>query len=171
MTLTFEQAARKLDQTGKLMPTAVAEGLKHGGRAAQDIADTTGGRMRNLGRNGANLVATLKLGRTEAYVKPKPRGAWSIAEDGARPHIIGAKGVASKGKTTAAVLTGGGFGRRGRRKGAKAIVIPGVGPRAYANHPGAKARRVWTKAVNRMEQVVPPLVTRTIITQSIRKAF
>lgn len=44
-------------------------------------------------------------------------------------------------------------GSRGRRRYA---VIPGIGVRAYANHPGTKGKHPWQKGVD----VAVPLITR-----------
>ena len=190
MTLTFPQAAAKLNQTGTLLPPACTAALRAGGDATVKIADVTGGRMRNAGKNGADLTATVKMGRIVAFVNPRPLGLWHIAESGAAPHVIGARRLGSRRKIStrvgrvssarqALVALGfdpnaganASFGRFRSGRGAKALHFGSNEFAAYARHPGAKGRGRWTATVNRAEQVVPPVVTRTIITKSLKAVF
>jgi hypothetical protein len=157
MTLTFPQAADKLNRTGTLLPKATVDALRQAGKVSADIANVTGGRMRNMGRNGVNLTATARIGNIEAVVRPRQPGPWRIAESGAGPHLIGISRRATK---------------RGRRRTgfvyAAGYSHPVRGPIA---HPGAKGRRVWTRTVDRAEQVVPPVFKRTVIAKSLKAVF
>lgn len=154
MSLTFEQAGRKLTQVGQAIPEAQAAALRRAAMTAKRIADETGGTMRNMGRKGANLTAGYTLSKTEAHVKPRPAGAWRIAEAGATPHLIG-------------------IGRGKRRKVGGYIFAAGYAHpvRSPVAHPGAKARLTWTRAVKILDQVVPKQMADDVAKNTVRKIF
>lgn len=57
-----------------------------------------------------------------------------------------------------------------RRRGKKAILIPGVGPRANAQHPGTKGTRSWQKTMPQVERVAPK-VYFTAQTKAVTRAL
>lgn len=61
---------------------------------------------------------------------------------------------------------------RKTRKGGKRryAVIPGVGPRAWAMHPGTKGQRPWAKGVNDAEPQVRALLEKRVAL-AIRRIF
>lgn len=86
-------------------------------------------RLRNVGRSGARLSVGYTTKSTTAgdpYAIVQARGPWPIIESDTPAHVIPRARV------------------RGRRR---VIVIPGVGVRAYAHHPGTKGKHPWAKGV------------------------
>jgi hypothetical protein len=76
----------------------------------------------------------------------KATGPWQLIEENTSPHIIRPK-RRSKSK---------GRGAKG------AIGIPGIGPRAYAHHPGTKGKHPWAKGVEKAEPLVAKEMSKTM---------
>jgi hypothetical protein len=91
------------------------------------------GPLHNKGRP-IKLGARYDVRRTadggEAYVKPRPAGAWSIVEHGAAPHLVGIAKRANRSGRAVAFLKGKGYGH------------PVRGP--LVAH--ARGSRTWSKA-------------------------
>lgn len=127
------------------------------------------------GRRGVKLNVGFDLegspGEQKATVKPRPMGPWKVLEYGAKPHPIipgltrrqqramalFSAMAGGRGEFDTAALAGMARGNRNNRGGSRRkkralfLAAKGFGDKrgqgmAYANHPGAKAKRTWTKA-------------------------
>jgi hypothetical protein len=152
---TVAEGAHQLVAMGKILPAAERDAIKKGALAAKDIANRTGGKMRNLGKKGTDLTASYALAQTQATMKPRPLGAWRIAESGV---------------DTAYLI---GLGRGKKRKIGGYIYAAGYSHpvRAPIEHPRIRGRRVWTKTVVEADRVVPPIVNRAVVAGTIGKIF
>lgn len=113
-------------------------------------------RLRGVGKSGAKLGVSYRLSgagaRTTATVRAT--GPWQLIEEDTRPHVIRSK-------------------RRGRKKGRGgqgAIVIPGVGPRVAAHHPGTRGKHPWAKGVEKAMPLVAAEM-RTQVTNTVLAAL
>lgn len=113
--------------------TIVPEAALVAKRAVMGLAPD---RLRGVGKNGAKLSVAYNVSHgatTQALVFA--RGPWQLIEEDTRAHRIPRERASS----------------RGRRRYA---VIPGVGPRAYANHPGTKGKHPWRKGIEASRPVI-----------------
>lgn len=94
-------------------------------------------------------------------------------------HAITPKGVrgsrASRGRSAIQAKFSrqdfGGFGPLSSKRGSNAIVVPGVGPRAYAIHPGTRGLKFFDDAKKVSYARLPGTYQRKGITAPLRKAF
>lgn len=127
-------------------------------------------RLSRWGRAGLKLNAGYDVrGRgavVSAVVEPRPKGAWKVLEDGARPHIIAAGLTRRQGQalTLFSVMAGQGGDLSGydvgalasiargnrnnrnssRRRGRAQALTIGSNLRAYARHPGTKGKGTFS---------------------------
>lgn len=107
-------------------------------------------RMSGVGRRGAKVGVQWDIkGHTNPTSLVRATGPLHFVERSSRPHRIP--------KLRA----------RGRKRYA---VIPGVGVRASANHPGTKAKRPWARAVPLVAKAVPRVYAAELSAE-IRKSF
>lgn len=105
------------------------------------------------------------------------RGPLHWAEWGTQAHVIGAKQLGSRasirnaaGFRTASGSTRGAFGGARGGKGKRALVIPGAAtPKAWAWHPGARARPFWD-ATRKRAQESGSDEYRRVLNRQIRKS-
>ena len=107
-------------------------------------------RLRGVGRSGARLSVRFNVSGSgsDALARISAEGPFQLIEADTHAHVIPKQ-------------------RRGRRR---VIVIPGVGPRAVAHHPGTHGKHPWEKGVTEAR----PLVTRlyeTRATLALRRIF
>ena len=128
------KAAANLEKSGRHAVEAGAAKMTARLRAAGAAHGPLHGKGGKPIRLSARYDVKTVAGEGVAYVKPRPAGAWQIAETGAAPHLIG-------------------LGRTGR-KGRAVIYLKGKG---YA-HPvrgpvvgHARGHRTWTTARQRAE--------------------
>ena len=149
------------------------------GAALTEARKDSGGDMvlSNFGKNGAKLNVGFDLegsGSTaKATVRPRPMGPWKVLEYGAKPHPIVPGLTRRQGRAAALfqMMAGGGVvdagqlagaargnrnnrGGSRRRKRATFLAAKGYGGKQgegfmYANHPGTKAKRTWTRSEQR----------------------
>jgi hypothetical protein len=108
-------------------------------------------RLSRVGRRGAAIGARYDLrgqGRTTS-AEVKATGPVPLLANPSKPHRIPRQG-----------------GRR--RRGV--IVIPGVGVRAYANHPGTRGKDSWNKGRERAEPRVRTVIGRKT-DEVVKRAF
>jgi hypothetical protein len=156
VTKTVLEGARQLVDMGSAIQQVQREALRKSAGVAKDIANATGGHMRNIGKKGANLTATYTVSTTQASLKPKPAGAWKIAESGARAHLIGIAAKARRGSRATGFIYAGGYAH------------PVRGPVA---HPGARGRLLWTRTVKAAERAVPPVFNQVMIAGTVKRFF
>lgn len=127
-------------------------------------------RLSRWGRNGTKLNAGYDVrGRgavVSAVVEPRPKGAWKVLEDGAKPHIIAAGLTRRQGQalTLFSVMAGQGGDLSGydvgalasiargnrnnrnssRRRGRAQALTIGSNLRSYARHPGTKGKGTFS---------------------------
>lgn len=158
MTLTFAEVNGKMSK--------VAEATKNGTRTTVEgaalkvkatIAAGAPARLRNVGKNGANLGIRYTIRGEGSGVSASVRatGPWPIIESDIGAHVITGKkagrGAGSRKKRAAAVNRLNLLGIGGIKS--SPIVIPGIGVRAYAHHPGTKGQHPWAKGVARAEPI------------------
>lgn len=132
MSITFAKAGADLAKRVGKLSTAVKKGerdtLVKGGMAGKDEhvkvirRDSGDMRLSGVGRRGARVNARFNLNPDS--VEFKATGPLHFLANPMSPHKIGPK----------------------KRSRAKAIAIPGVGPRASAMHPGTSGKDTWNRA-------------------------
>jgi hypothetical protein len=92
-------------------------------------------RLRGVGKRGARLDVryTRSGGGAESKALVFAVGPWQFIEHDTRPHRIPRQ--------------------RGPRARKRYVVIPAVGPRRSANHPGTRGKHPWSKGVTAAEPV------------------
>lgn len=170
---TFEELAGKIREAGDGVEKAKGVAVTKGGAVFKDALSGAGGSMRNLGK-GAHLLATSRVAGDSATIRPKPVGAWSIREFGAKPHVITPRGGHGGGKSLGSRKRRALGHRLGNRIGAgdrRAVLnIPGIGYRKFVNHPGSHPRPVWDRTI-RVAQPVATAVMRGVFVAAVEKAF
>lgn len=156
---TPAQAARKFSRLAADIPTmrqkalvASAQVMKQSAQGTLRIAAPRG--QLNVGKRGARVGVR--------YDQPTPNtalvrmtGPAHLLESDTKPHRIPREKV----------------GRgRARRANSKLISIPGVGVRAYANHPGTKGKHPWAKGVAIGKQRVDG-ATKKVLVDTMRRVF
>lgn len=143
------------------------------GAALVEARKDSGGdlRLSRFGKNGVKLNVGFDLdgqpGRQRATVTPRPMGPWKVLEYGAKPHPIipgltrrqqramalfgfmaGGRGEFDVAEL-AATARGNRNNRGGRRRKRRSPLRIGGNVRAWANHPGTKGKRTWTRSEKR----------------------
>jgi hypothetical protein len=148
MTLNVAEVAGRMraveESTAKGMRVTVTAAAM---KAKVAISAGAPASLRGVGK-GAKLGVryTLSGGEVSPSAKLKATGPWQLIEENTSPHIIRPK-RRSKSK---------GRGAKG------AIVIPGIGARAYAHHPGTKGKHPWAKGVEKAEPLVAKEMSKTM---------
>lgn len=94
--------------------------------AELQIAGVQGGKLRGVGKRGAKIGVHYLVKDRTAFVKAT--GPFQFIEGDTQAHRM------PRARKTA-------------RAKKRVVVIPGVGVRAYANHPGTKGKHPWAKGV------------------------
>jgi len=145
----------KLQSTARAYADLPAQQVKDGCLIVKrSVSARMPSRLRGVGKRGAALTVRFDLRDAQGeessgtvYVK----GPAQLIENRTRPHRIPRE-------------------RSGRQRRRRVIVIPGVGPRASANHPGTPGKQPWARGV----QEALPLVKRVFENTSevaLRRAF
>lgn len=103
---------------------------------------------RSASKRSVKLAAWDRTNADAMQLRPRQPGLWAIREDGAKGHGIPKR-----------------YTKRGRaRRGGKALTIPGSksGYAAHASHPGASAKRSWSKVKVDVERQAPALVDKAV---------
>lgn len=139
MVDTLASFARKAHTAGDSLRQAQTVGVRQaaldGKRLVQSAwaaAGVNGGRLRGVGKRGAKLSVgfDMRPGPSPSALL-KARGPAHLIESNTRPHDI-----------------------KPRKKKGRAVVIPGVGPRARAHHPGTRGKHPWRNAMSAMPAVL-----------------
>lgn len=139
MAVSFAKAGTDFAKRIGKITTAVREGeretLMRAGMAgkaehAKPIRSDSGGdnRLSGVGRRGARVGARFDV--KPDLVEFKATGPLHFLANPMSPHRIEPK-------------------KRGRAGGRRVLVIPGIGPRAFANHPGTRGKDTWNKATRK----------------------
>lgn len=91
-------------------------------------------RLRNVGKKGSKLGVRFNMGIYDGVAKSLvfATGPWQIIERDTKPHRI------------PRATTGRG---RNKRANKRPVLIPGVGVRAWANHPGTRGKHPFDRGV------------------------
>lgn len=119
---------RKIRQAGGAINGAARDGVFKSALLvkASVMSELRTTRLSGVGKRGAKVGVRFNVrGRTNPTVLIGATGPFHLIERDTRAHTITPK--------------------RKRR----AIVIPGVGPRAYAKHPGTRGKHPWRSGVNK----------------------
>lgn len=173
--MNAQTVGRNLSKSGKALAQNNRNATRNAalafkGAALKEARKDSGGdlRLSRFGRNGVKLNVGFDLegspGQQRATVKARPMGPWKVLEYGAKPHPIipgltrrqqramALFGFMSGGRgefdvaALAATARGNRNNRGGsrRRKRRSPLRINGQ-LRAWANHPGTKPKRTWTR--------------------------
>ena len=148
----FTKQLRTLELRGALAGALVVKTAVEGSIAASGASNM---KLSNAGRNGAPIGARVRKRSHDAIVTAK--GPLWLLDNPTKPHVIKARANTFTAKGT-------------RRKGAKALNIPGVGPRASVVSPGTKGKRTFHKGVAAAAPEVPKAV-RTALAFDMAKTF
>lgn len=126
-------AGRKLRAVGKELSVANRAAANKAGLAFKRELEherdraAPGGRMRNVGRNGAKLGIRYRVEGTDEHmaVRFTATGPWPLIEGPTKAHTI----------------------RPRRRRGRRAAVSTPYGPRASVHVRGTRGKRPWAKGV------------------------
>jgi hypothetical protein len=105
-------------------------------------------RLRGVGKKGARIGVRYDIDQKKALVRAT--GPFHLIENDTKAHRIPKQ--------------------RGARARTRYAVIPGVGVRAYANHPGTKGKHPWAKGV----EAAMPIQRRAqgiALHQSVARAY
>lgn len=143
MTLPLSAAggdiARRLDRMASALERAdrdtVAAALDRDRQVHESVMlrDTHDMRMSGVGRRGARVAVRVRVtgdgvGTVEAV------GPVHLLERPTKPHMIPRQST--------------------RRRRRRVVVIPGVGPRAWARHPGTPGMRTWSRGQREAQPVI-----------------
>lgn len=112
------------------------------------VAGVKDGRLRGVGRNGAKVGVSYTVTGTTARVRAT--GPFPLIESDTKAHRIPRE--------------------RGKRARKRYAVIPGVGVRAFADHPGTKGKHPWKKGVA-AAQPAAEKANGVALGQALRKAY
>lgn len=107
------------------MVLVAAQTVKTSVQSQMAAAGVQNGKLRGVGKRGAKIGVRYDTIGDKALVRAT--GPFHLLERDTKAHTIP--------KT------------RGARARKRVVVIPGVGVRAYANHPGSKGKHPWEKGV------------------------
>lgn len=132
-------------------------------------------------------VKVKHLDQNTVSVKWGPAGWVRILNDRTQPHFIARRGRGLGGLRNQNLEGGTGAKRRSRRAGKLllgtlagtgvggqvkgAIGIPGVGPRAYAKHPGTKGKHFVEKGKQSARPIVMKTYADAALTEPLKQAF
>lgn len=98
------------------------------------LAGVRSGKLRGVGKRGARVGVRYDFGNRRQSVLVRATGPFQLLERNTKPHRIPKE--------------------RGGRARKRLVVIPGVGPRASANHPGTHGKHPWAKGTALADQLV-----------------
>jgi hypothetical protein len=129
MTLhTFSELQQRLANLGTAVEKSRKATLEKAAlKAKETIAAGAPARLRNVGKSGAKLTVRYTL-EGDSLARMKAVGPWPLVEVGSKPHTI-----------------------RPKKKGGRKAILTPSGPRASVQHPGTKAKRLWSKGVEKAE--------------------
>lgn len=142
---------RMVGELGRLENTTVkiaALAVKSSVLQQLQAAGVNDGRLSGVGKRGAKVGVSYTVTGHTAIVKAT--GPFPLIESDTKAHRIPRE--------------------RGRRARKRYAVIPGVGVRAYADHPGTKGKHPWKKGVV-AAQPVAERANGVALTQAMTKAF
>jgi hypothetical protein len=90
----------------------------------------------NVGKRGKKIGVSYQPGASSGTAVIRATGPVQLIESATKPHRI----------------------PRERRRGRRVVVIPGLGVRAWANHPGTRGKHPWSKGVALAVPKVPKIV-------------
>lgn len=156
--------AALMRKRGRVLETVVAQRVQRAAAVIQGsyehrLRAVTGDmRMSGTGRGGRKVGARKVLRRNGFEAIVSARGPAHLLEGPTSPHLITSRkggsraararrlgGMAWSARTGAASLPVGPVYARGRARGV--VVIPGVGPRVFARHPGTRGKMLWHNAL------------------------
>lgn len=105
-------------------------------------------RLRGVGKKGAKVGVNFSVAGSTALVKAT--GPFHLIESNTKPHRIPKE--------------------RGPRARRRVVVIPGVGVRAFADHPGTKGKHPWEKGVGAAVPVAAK-AEQVALGLALRKAY
>lgn len=149
------KVGRFADQLPQASRAGVVASAVHVKRSVQAfVGPATGGdfRLSGVGRRGAkvNVRFDNPVGKLEPAVLVRMVGPAHLIENPTKPHRIPNPRR-----------------RRGRRR---VVSIPGVGVRAYANHPGTRGRKPWAKGVAVAKPKLRGIYSAAVV-DTMRKSF
>lgn len=139
MTVTPQQFAAKMRYVARTVPKMernvverIADDVKRSVERQMRQAVGPEQRMSGIGKRGARIGARYDVFSTgdEVFALVKATGPAHIVERDTKPHSLAPRQKRRK---------------PGRKR--RVLVIPGVGVRAYAKHPGTKGKHPWEKGV------------------------
>ncbi len=143
---------------------------------ARGIADDVEGQGRRYhvkGRNGTKVKLGAKVRKDQfprqhqasRVVAGNPAGFWKIIEDGSERHLIAGRYRATGRRRSARVATNQ-FLRGDSFAGSSPILIPGVGYRQWADHPGhGSVGRPWKRAMAKADDTTAKVTRKTATKQ------
>jgi hypothetical protein len=158
----LSQAGKDISQRMSNMSTAIQAGNRQTLTAALQTAkkhhlavieSDSGGdlRLSGAGRKGAKVGARYDIisGGADASGTVSKTGPLHLLANPTKPHVMP---------------------RARKRGGRRVLVIPGIGVRAFANHPGTKGKDTWAKGRRKAEPFVGAEVSKRT-TNILRKAM
>ena len=133
VTSNADQLARNMVRRAQNLERSNRVATRKAGQHVREAIEVearraTGGDMRLSGLRNRAIAVRMKIGTTPDSAELKASGAWPLIENPIRAHRI----------------------PRSRARRRKVLRIPGIGWRAYANHPGVRrSGGPWKKASNR----------------------
>lgn len=119
------------------MALVAAQAVKTSVTAQMALAGVTGGKLRGVGRKGAKIGVRYDLAGKTALVRAT--GPFHLIERDTKAHRLG-RGTRSATSGLPLVDASG-------QDIQSVVTIPGVGFRAWANHPGTQGKHPWVKGV------------------------
>lgn len=141
--------AGDLDRLERRMAEISALTVKRSVLAQMQFAGVQGGKLRGVGKRGAKVGVRYDLKANSAYVRAT--GPLHLLERNTKAHRI-----PRQRKTT--------------RAKKRLLVIPGVGVRAFADHPGTRGKHPWAKGVA-AARPVQERAHREALGDALRKAY
>lgn len=124
------ELGRKLDRVAEDLEDLPLAAVKDGSQIVKaSVLRYAPARLSGVGRRGARLNARYNVGNYGGEAKSRvfAVGPWQLVENDTRAHQVPKQ--------------------RGGRARRRYAVIPGVGVRAYAKHPGTRGKRPWARGV------------------------
>lgn len=152
---SVSELAGKLTRAGDAIDGAAKDGVskaallvKTSVLAQLQAAGVRNGRLRGVGAKGARIGVRYDVrGTKNPTALVRATGPFHLIERTTQPHEITPKG-----------------------KKKQALSIPGIGPRARANHPGSPGRHPWRLGVQAAVPKVPPVMMAEQV-RSLRRFF
>jgi hypothetical protein len=161
----FAVKSRKMaGELGRLDTTTVkiaALAVKTSVLGQLQVAGVKDGKLRGVGKRGAKIGVSSTVAGHTAVVKAT--GPFHLIERATKPHRIG---HGTRSATSGLPLVD----RSGQDIKRKVVVIPGVGVRAWADHPGTKGKYPWAKGVTAAQPAIAK-ANQVAVRQAMVNAF